>query len=82
MVAEGYEVIQNGKTQFYVDWSVMRRLVRSYWMANLAAQAWLYITVEITLGFFGSRSQFNSVHDPTARHITGFVWSGNTQEVS
>ena len=30
-----YEVIQNGNTQFYVDWSVMRRLIRSYWMANL-----------------------------------------------
>jgi hypothetical protein len=30
-----YEVIKNGSTEFWVDWSVMRRLVRSYWMARL-----------------------------------------------
>lgn len=30
-----YELIQNGNTQFAVDWDIVRRLVKSYWLAKL-----------------------------------------------
>lgn len=30
-----YEMVQNGNTQFAIDWDIVRRLLRSYWTAEL-----------------------------------------------
>src|SRR5262245_6798118 len=34
----GYESVQNGGTQFMIDWGIVRRLLKSYWTARLQYQ--------------------------------------------
>ncbi len=31
----GYEWVQNGNTQFAIDWDIVRRILKSYWIAKL-----------------------------------------------